>query len=88
MVSRTSLTEQVKAFDVDGVLAGLDARPELLRVRDDKGRHALDLAVVGGTEEPLEDAQEQGPVDAGRRRRPCLALRLPRKIALFRARET
>ena len=43
MVSRTSLTEQVKAFDVEGVLAGLDARPDLLPIRDDKGRSWLHL---------------------------------------------
>jgi uncharacterized protein len=43
MVSKTSLTEQVKAFDTRGVLAGLDARPDLLPVRDDKGRSWLHL---------------------------------------------
>lgn len=46
MVSRTSLTELVKALDVDGVLAGLDARPDLLRVRDDKGRSWLHLTAA------------------------------------------
>lgn len=43
MASRTSLTELVKAFDARGVLAGLDARPDLLPVRDDKGRSWLHL---------------------------------------------
>lgn len=46
MVSRTSLTEQVKAFDARGVLAGLDARPDLLPVRDDKGRSWLHLVAA------------------------------------------
>jgi hypothetical protein len=46
MVSKTSLTELVRAFDVDGVLAGLDARPDLLGVRDDKGRTWLHLAAA------------------------------------------
>ena len=46
MVSRTSLTEQVKAFDAGGVLAGLDARPDLLPVRDDKGRSWLHLVAA------------------------------------------
>jgi ankyrin repeat protein len=43
MASKTRLTELTKAFDVGGVLAGLDARPDLLPVRDDKGRSWLHL---------------------------------------------
>lgn len=43
MTSKTRLTERVKAFDVAGVLAGLDARPDLLAGRDDKGRSWLHL---------------------------------------------
>ena len=43
MASKTRLTELVKAFDVAGVAAGLDARPDLLGVRDDRGRTWLHL---------------------------------------------
>lgn len=43
MASKTRLTERVKAFDVAGVLADLDERPDLLPVRDDKGRTWLHL---------------------------------------------
>lgn len=50
MVSKTSLTERVKAFDVAGVLAGLDARPDLLGVRDDKGRTWLHLIAAQAAE--------------------------------------
>jgi len=55
MASKTRLTELTKAFDVDGVLAGLDARPDLLPVRDDKGRSWLHLIAA----QPAEgDAQK------------------------------
>jgi len=56
MVSRTSLTELVKAFDVGGVLAGLDARPDLLGVRDDKGRTWLHLIAAHPAEGDVEKA--------------------------------
>jgi ankyrin repeat protein len=46
MTSKTRLTEQVKAFDAAGVLAGLDARPDLLAVRDERGRTWLHLAAA------------------------------------------
>jgi ankyrin repeat protein len=43
MASKTRLTELTKAFDVEGVLAGLDASPDLLGVRDERGRTWLHL---------------------------------------------
>jgi uncharacterized protein len=43
MASKTGLTELTKAFDGAGVLAGLDARPDLLGVRDERGRTWLHL---------------------------------------------
>jgi ankyrin repeat protein len=51
MASKTRLTELVKAFDVRGVLADLDAQPDLRRVRDERGRtwlHLLAAQPVGG----------------------------------------
>ena len=51
MASKTSLTERVKAFDVAGVCADLDARPDLLDVRDERGRtwlHLIAAQPVGG----------------------------------------
>jgi ankyrin repeat protein len=42
-VSKTSLTGQVKAFAWEGVAAALDAKPELLDVRDSRGRTWLHL---------------------------------------------
>ncbi len=56
MTSKTRLTEQVKAFDAAGVLAGLDARPDLIPVRDDRGRGWLHLIAA----QPAEgDARKQ-----------------------------
>ncbi|WP_293676798.1 ankyrin repeat domain-containing protein [uncultured Phenylobacterium sp.] len=46
MASKTSITERVKAFDVAGVAAGLDARPDLLDVRDERGRTWLHLVAA------------------------------------------
>lgn len=43
MASKTRLTELVKAFDVRGVLADLDADRELVRARDPRGRTWLHL---------------------------------------------
>ena len=43
MASKTRLTELTKAFDVVGVLAGLDAKPDLVAVRDERGRTWLHL---------------------------------------------
>lgn len=46
MTSKTRLTQQIKAFDVAGVLAGLDARPDLLGLRDERGRTWLHLVAA------------------------------------------
>ncbi len=43
MVSKTSLTESVRAYDWRAVAAGLDAKPALLGVRDPRGRTWLHL---------------------------------------------
>ena len=43
MVSKTRLTEWVKAFRADDVAAGLDESPDLLSVRDQKNRNWLHL---------------------------------------------
>lgn len=51
MVSKTRLTELVKAFDARGVFAGLDARADLLGVRDDRGRTWLHLIAA----QPVRD---------------------------------
>jgi len=44
MVSRTSLTEAVRAFDCAAVAAGLSEKPELIAARDAKGRNWLHQA--------------------------------------------
>lgn len=44
MVSKTSLTESVRAHRLDEVRDGLTARPDLLGHRDDRGRSWLHLA--------------------------------------------
>ena len=56
MASRTSLTGGVKAFDADGVLADLDARPDLLTARDDRGRTWLHLIASQPAEGDAEKA--------------------------------
>lgn len=43
MVSKTSLTESVRAFDWRAVEAGLDAKPALIEARDKRGRNWLHL---------------------------------------------
>ena len=47
MVSRTRLTELVKALDAEAVAAGLDESPQLLGWRDQRGRGWLHLACGG-----------------------------------------
>jgi ankyrin repeat protein len=46
MASKTGITERVKAFDVAGIAAGLDARPDLLDLRDERGRTWLHLVAA------------------------------------------
>ncbi|MBL8553235.1 MAG: ankyrin repeat domain-containing protein [Phenylobacterium sp.] len=43
MASKTRLTDLVKAFDTAAMLADLDAKPDLLGVRDERGRTWLHL---------------------------------------------
>ena len=43
MTSKTTLTKQVRSFDVAGVTESLDAAPDLLQVRDERGRTWLHL---------------------------------------------
>ncbi len=43
MVSKTSLTESVRAFDWRAVAAGLEQKPGLLGARDRRGRSWLHL---------------------------------------------
>jgi ankyrin repeat protein len=43
MTSKAALTGQVRAFDVEGVRRSLDHRPDLLDLRDDRGRTWLHL---------------------------------------------
>lgn len=61
MVSKTSLTQQVKAFDAAGVLTGLDARPDLLPARDERGRTWLHLIAA----QPVEDDDAKGAASIG-----------------------
>ncbi len=53
MVSKTSLRETVRGFRWDQLRADLAARPDLLSVRDDRGRNWLHLcrATPGGSAE-------------------------------------
>ena len=57
--SKTRLTACVKAFDTDAVVAGLEARPDLLDHADERGRNWLHLCAS-------IDAQKRGldPADA------------------------
>jgi ankyrin repeat protein len=48
MASKTRMTELVKALDVAGAAADLDARPDLLPVRDERGRTWLHLTAAQG----------------------------------------
>ena len=43
MTSKTTVTKQVRSFDVAGVTESLDAAPDLLQVRDERGRTWLHL---------------------------------------------
>ncbi len=43
MTSKTTITKQVRSFDVAGVTESLDAAPDLLQVRDERGRTWLHL---------------------------------------------
>ena len=43
MTSKTTLSKQVRSFDVAGVAESLDAAPDLLDVRDERGRTWLHL---------------------------------------------
>lgn len=54
MVSRTSLTESVRAFRWAQVRDGLAERPDLLAVRDERGRNWLHLACAA----PLAGARD------------------------------
>lgn len=57
MVSRTSLTDAVRAFDVPAVAAGLAGKPELIAARDARGRSWLHQCCAARlAEQPSADA--------------------------------
>ena len=56
MASTSSVAAQVRAFDVAGVERSLDTAPQLLRVRDERGRTWLHLCCsVDVTKRPKSD---------------------------------
>jgi len=57
VTSKTTLTKQVRAFDVDAVRLSLEESPDLLGARDERGRTWLHLCC--GVD--VRDRTDRGP---------------------------